>query len=394
MNRLCLLVVGLLLAPVVAAQQREGAAAETQPATKPADPGLYPRVKLETSLGDIVLELNAEKAPITVHNFVRYVEDGFYDGTIFHRVIPTFMIQGGGYTSDFEQKREGLRPPIRNEWENGLKNQRGTIAMARLAEPDSAVSQFYINVVDNDMLDKPRGGAAYCVFGRVVEGMDVVDKIKDVPTRVDPREQRRYERALEQGRFVPEPEKSQPLEPPVIKSAKLIGPYARDKVAAMVEEKERAAREAAATIRAAKEKQVQEYVQKVEQETGKKVEKTASGLMYVILKEGDGPAPAPDDMAQVLYTGRFLDGTEFDSNQNREHPFTFSLRRGVIKGWLEGVALMKVGENRRLIIPPELAYGERGSPPRIPPNEWLVFDIELLGVQPRSTQPAEAPPQP
>ena len=135
---------------------------------------------IETSMGDIVLELNQHKAPISVENFLSYVDRGFYDGTIFHRVISTFMIQGGGFTQEMTKKDPG--PPITNEWRNGLTNQRGTISMARTNAPDSATCQFFINVKDNPDLDRPRGGAAYAVFGRVVAGMDVVDAIKMVET--------------------------------------------------------------------------------------------------------------------------------------------------------------------------------------------------------------------
>jgi cyclophilin family peptidyl-prolyl cis-trans isomerase len=140
------------------------------------------RVLMKTSLGDIVIDLNQTKAPISTDNFLRYVDEGFYEGTIFHRVIDGFMIQGGGFTAEIEKKE--THEPIKNEWENGLKNKRGSIAMARTPQPNSATSQFYINVVDNPFLDKPSGGAAYAVFGEVVEGMDVVDKIKAVKTSV------------------------------------------------------------------------------------------------------------------------------------------------------------------------------------------------------------------
>jgi cyclophilin family peptidyl-prolyl cis-trans isomerase len=142
-----------------------------------------PRVQLKTSLGDIVLELDAEKAPKSVANFLQYVNDGFYAGTIFHRVIDGFMIQGGGFTADFEQKQ--TREAIENEAANGLKNTKGTIAMARTGEPNSATAQFFINVADNDSLNytapTPEGWG-YAVFGKVVEGMDVVDQIRQVPT--------------------------------------------------------------------------------------------------------------------------------------------------------------------------------------------------------------------
>jgi peptidyl-prolyl cis-trans isomerase A (cyclophilin A) len=137
-------------------------------------------VTMTTSMGDIVIELNAEKAPLSVANFLTYVDKGFYDGTIFHRVMPGFMIQGGGFTPDMAQKPTG--PGVKNEWKNGLKNVRGAIAMARTNIADSGTSQFFINVVDNAMLDQPNDGAAYAVFGKVVSGMDVVDKIKAVPT--------------------------------------------------------------------------------------------------------------------------------------------------------------------------------------------------------------------
>lgn len=159
------------------------AAPTTQPAKSDAK---HPRVVLETSMGNVVLELDAEKAPITVENFLKYVDDGFYDGTVFHRVMPTFMIQGGGFTADGKEK--STRAPIKNEWNNGLKNKRGTIAMARTPAPDSATAQFFINVVDNDRLSDPTsGGAGYAVFGSVVEGMDVVDKIKDAKTSANER---------------------------------------------------------------------------------------------------------------------------------------------------------------------------------------------------------------
>ncbi len=143
----------------------------------------HPRVRMETSEGTIVLELDRARAPLTVDNFLRYARDGFYDGTLFHRVIRGFMIQGGGYTTDFRKKP--TRPPIRNEADNGLKNLRGTIAMARTSNPHSATAQFFINVVDNGFLDfvsPDARGWGYAVFGRVVEGMDVVDRIQHLAT--------------------------------------------------------------------------------------------------------------------------------------------------------------------------------------------------------------------
>jgi peptidyl-prolyl cis-trans isomerase B (cyclophilin B) len=147
-------------------------------------PTNMPQVKLETSLGDIVIQLNEEKAPKTVANFLSYVDSGFYDGTIFHRVIEGFMIQGGGFDENFHQK--STNSPIENEADNGLTNKRGSLAMARTNDPHSATAQFFINVVDNDFLNfrsKDMSGWGYAVFAEVVDGMDVVDKIRDVATK-------------------------------------------------------------------------------------------------------------------------------------------------------------------------------------------------------------------
>ncbi len=148
-----------------------------------ADAAEAPRVRLTTSAGDIVLELDPDKAPKSVENFLGYVRGGFYEGTIFHRVISNFMIQGGGFTRDFDKKT--TQAPILNEADNGLKNDRGAIAMARTGDPHSATSQFFINVQDNPNLNhtqKSQRGWGYTVFGRVVEGMEVVDRIRAVPT--------------------------------------------------------------------------------------------------------------------------------------------------------------------------------------------------------------------
>ena len=138
-------------------------------------------VRFETSLGSFTIEFDAEKAPLTVANFLQYVDDGHFDGTVFHRVIPGFMVQGGGMTADMDQKK--TRAPIKNEANNGLKNLRGALSMARTSDVDSATSQFFINVVDNAFLDHqgPRN-YGYAVFARVTEGMDVIDKIVAVPT--------------------------------------------------------------------------------------------------------------------------------------------------------------------------------------------------------------------
>lgn len=157
-----LLLAGLSLAQVLTARAASSAS---------------PEVQFETSLGNIRLKLNAARAPITVKNFLTYVKEGHYDGVIFHRVIPGFMIQGGGF--DANMKERSTRAPIKNEHDNGLTNRRGTISMARTSDPNSATAQFFINVANNAALDQ---GDGYAVFGEVTEGMDVVDKIVAAPT--------------------------------------------------------------------------------------------------------------------------------------------------------------------------------------------------------------------
>ncbi len=137
-------------------------------------------VTVQTSMGNIELQLDDKQAPVSVANFVSYAKSGFYDHTIFHRVIPGFMIQGGGFTADMQQKE--TQPPVKNEAANGLLNLRGTIAMARTADVDSATSQFFINVADNAFLDHGQRDYGYAVFGKVTKGMDIVDKIAQVPT--------------------------------------------------------------------------------------------------------------------------------------------------------------------------------------------------------------------
>ena len=169
------------------------------------------KVKLETSMGDIIIELNVEAAPVTVKNFLQYVEESFYDGTIFHRVIPNFMIQGGGFDSDIVEKQ--TRGQIINEAANGLKNDRGTIAMARTPDPDSATSQFFINHKDNHNLNYiAQRNAGYAVFGKVVEGMDVVDKIAAVKQTTKAGTMKGRKRPMQ----------NVPAESVVIKSAKVV----------------------------------------------------------------------------------------------------------------------------------------------------------------------------
>ena len=173
---------------------------------KPVEPNKIAQepkmVKLETTKGDIVIEVNETAAPVTSANFLKYVQEGFFDGTIFHRVIPGFMIQGGGFTPDMMQK--STHAPITNEAKNGLKNDRGTIAMARTNDPNSATAQFFINLINNDFLNYSARSPGYAVFGKVTDGLDVVDAIAKVQTS-------------SKDHFA-----DVPVEPVIIKSAKIV----------------------------------------------------------------------------------------------------------------------------------------------------------------------------
>ena len=413
MFRLALLVVALGLAPLagaqdekaeaqdakVEAQDQKPEAPEKAPEAEQSDAKLlHPRVKMATTLGDIVLELDAEKAPISVKNFLQYAQEEFYKDTIFHRVISTFMIQGGGFTAEMDEKQEGLRRAIRNEWSTGLKNVRGTIAMARKGwrpgmPPEqkkrlvnSATSQFFINVVDNARLDQPQvDGAAYCAFGKVVEGMDVVDKIKDVEVISHPK--------------YPSRSPVTPKEAILIKSVTLLDGVEYEDVYRDIREfyraRERAGKQPAvredgekarkkpvvqeARDKAKLAKEFQELLLQRVDKDGNKLQTTESGLMYVVLEPGDGPSPKASDVIVAHYTGWLLDGAKFDSSHDRGRPLTSRLN-GLVKGWIEGVGMMNVGAKWRLIIPPELGYGDRGTG-RIPPKATLVFDMELLEVK-------------
>jgi peptidyl-prolyl cis-trans isomerase A (cyclophilin A) len=327
-------------------------AQETPPPQGP--PTMQPRVKMTTTLGDIVLELDADKAPITVLNFLRYLREGYYTGTVFHRVMSSFMIQGGGFTAEMDQKREGLHEPIKNEWRNGLKNVRGSIAMARTRVADSATSQFFINVVDNPNLDLASDGAAYCVFGKVVEGLETVDKIRNTEVAAHPK--------YDPGQPVT------PVVPVVIQSVTLMSNFDQTKAEAM-----------AKLAMEAEMRQLDEAIAKTEAETGKKFAKTASGLMHLELRAGTGPQPQPTDTVEVHYLGTFLDGSKFDSSYDRNETSSFGLNQ-VIRGWTEGVGMMKVGAKWKFIIPPDLAYGPQGRP-GIPPNSTLVFEVELISIK-------------
>ena len=350
----------------------------------------YAYVLMKTNQGDILLRLNETLAPMTTANFLQYVKDGDYDGTIFHRVIDGFMIQGGGFDTNYEKRP--TRSPIRNEWINGLKNQEYTISMARLGgNPDSATNQFFINVRDNAQLDQPqRDGAAYAVFGHVIAGQKTVDTIKAT------------EKERRQGAFV-----DSPKDPIIIEKVTKVDLAEAEKIVEAQGESKSVCtsatkNEEAAMVNAKRIQDAMEAAKKRQENAamltrtdvepselpGVKVDRPAdgenAGMKWWVLEKGEQGGAKPSGMQdQVLvhYSGYLLDGSKFDSSVDRGQPIKFPLG-GVIQGWSLGVGQMQVGEKKKLLIPADLAYGARGRPPVIPPNATLVFDVELLDVMP------------
>ena len=333
--------------------------------TEPAEPlasgpaTLRPTVKIATTLGDIVVALDAENAPGTVINFLDYVTDKFYDGTVFHRVVSKSMIQGGGYTPDMTEKKVGLRPAITDESYNGLKNDRWTMAMFRVpGNLTSAQTQFFINLADHPTLDRLRDGSGYTVFGRVIDGIDTVGRIRDARVGTHPN----Y--AAGKNPVVP-------VEPVVIQSIRLLTPYDRTAAVALAE--------AGKKLRSDR---VNLVVKRLENEAGIKAVTTESGLRYVDFRAGKGAFPLDEEAVEINYQGTFPDGREFDSSsQQANGPVTINIGT-TIKGLREGLLSMREGGKRTLIIPPELAYGANGVPSKIPPNSTLIFEIEFLSVKP------------
>lgn len=339
-----------------------------------AAPTMHPRVKLITNRGDIVLELDAEKAPGSVLNFVKYVEDKFYDGTIFHRVVKDYMVQGGGYLPTMEEKSAGLREPILLESHNGLPNVRGSVAMARKPEPHSARAQFYINVGDNrDKLDynASKGLLGYAVFGKVVEGMEVVDRIQSSELAMHPQ-------------FRTKEGPVTPTETVVIEGAQLLTRLDVKKASELAEVVAVAAAKASEAEKLSTMRMLPQRLRRIELEAKATLTSTDSGLMYVDLREGHGAMPALTDRVDVHYKGTLVDGSVFDSSTmdpTVTGPSTLDMRKA-IKGWQEGLSTMKEGGKRVLVIPPELGWGAEGIPGRVPPNATLFFEIELLAIRP------------
>ncbi|NOS99425.1 MAG: hypothetical protein HOP29_02235 [Phycisphaerales bacterium] len=323
-------------------------------------------VKVSTTLGDFVLELNKTKAPKTVENFLAYTNEGFYDGTMFHRILDGFMIQGGGMTTDYTKKP--TKDPVANEADNGLTNDIGTIAMARTSDPNSATSQFFINVANNTRLNHSGktepGSWGYCVFGRVIEGMDTIDKMAKTPVHMDPRADGGKAAAADTPVVI---NKAARVEASAVEGAINA---AKQKEAEMAEALKRAETDVFEKAR------LFVAAQGVDTSTGKF---TDSKMWIVHVKAGAGDSPTPTSAVKAHYTGWLPDGKKFDSSVDRGQPFQTRVN-GVIKGWQEALVSMKPGGDAWVIIPPDLAYGAAGAGGSIPPNATLVFRMQLLEV--------------
>ncbi|MFM9957055.1 MAG: peptidylprolyl isomerase [Phycisphaerales bacterium] len=390
-----LFVVASFLGSGAMAQDTQPAAAPVPvpaPAPTPAPVGeKLVTVRMTTNMGDMVIELDAEKAPVTVANFLKYADGGFYNDTVFHRVIPGFMIQGGGFGLGLIEKP--TEAPIVNEWMNGLKNVKYSLAMARKPDPHSATAQFFINTVDNPRLDgsdeaaaRALGGAGYAVFGKVIAGTGVVDAIKSVPTR--------NEQAIG---FQPTP-----IEPVVITKVERLssdGVEEAKKTAEASVEKAQGELKRRMDARMAMENQArqrfmdsgkalgtpeEQFTKAMDFIKAKSVDivpgsKSDSGLWSLELTPGQGAQPTLADTVKVHYSGWLVNGSPFDSSVTRGVPLVMPMQQ-FVKGWQEGIGAMKVGSKRWLVVPQELGYGEMGRPPIIPPAATLIFEVELIEV--------------
>lgn len=334
------------------------------------------RVKMETSHGDIVLSLEAEKTPVTVANFLSYVRDGLYRNTILHAVVPGFRIEGGMYNSAYQMlDPEEALFPIRNESEKGLLNERATIAMNQFAQADTATSMFFINTGDNTFLNKPENQLTqqgFTAFGRVVEGMDVIERIENLPLGFDER--------YPVGRVTP-------AESVTITTITLMDAYNWERADKLIAENKKqieGERERVRLITERKDEAVEEALarvkQEVEERVGKPLVELNSGMWSVVVEPGDGSRkPSADDNVKVNYHGERLDGFVFDSTRGKA-PLVFRVG-DLIPGWVQALTDMTPGEKRVLLIPPRLGYGARALGNELPANSWLLFDIEMISIE-------------
>ncbi len=330
---------------------------------------LLPQVCISTNLGSFTIEVDIEHAPITSMNFLRYVEAKYYDGTVFHRAVKDFMIQGGDYLPSMDEKTQGRRGPIFLENQTGLGNTRGTIAAARKIGPRSATSGFFINVADNAAkLDYPQpDGFGYAVFGKVVEGMETVDKIATAPVGPHPK--------FAAGRLPVVPQV-----PVVITSAGLISSFDRRRAQVLLNAHTKALAAQYDVSRRLTKEQLQEMIEKIEAEAGAKfVDDDDSKIRYIDRRVGNGLTPLLGGRVTIHYRGILANGFEFETSLANEEAPVYAVDE-LIQGLREALLTMKEGGMRTVIVPPEMAFGRSGIPNRIPPDSTLIYDIELLEV--------------
>ncbi len=335
------------------------AAPTNAPALAGGPPTLHPRARVTTTLGDFVIELDAEKSPLTVMNFVDYTNDGFYDGTVFHRVVRGSVAQGGGYTADMTEKTAGRRPAIPCESFNGLTNDRWTVAMYREpGKPQTARTQFFINLQANPALDRLRDGEGYAVFGKVVEGIATVERIRDVQVGTH-------------SKYAAGKNPVVPVTPVVIQSIRMLGTLDRSGATAVSED-----------VESAPARRLEALLTKIEAQSGAKFTASESGLRYLDTQVGNGAFPTIEEAVELDYRGTLVDGTEFDSSRRQgDGPLTVNVS-ALIAGLREGLETMREGGKRTLVVPPELGYGTDGIPGRVPADSTLIVELELFSVKP------------
>lgn len=322
------------------------------------EPTLTPRVLVGTTLGQFIIELDASKAPVTAMNFVDYVQAGYYNGTIFHRILRNSVIQGGKYDRHLTAKVKGLREPILSEWNNGLSNSKWFLGMVRKPNlHNTAVAEFYINMHENSDLDIPQDGAGYTVFGKVVDGFEVLERMRDVQLGTHPK----Y--AGGQSAVVPRV-------PVIIRAMRMLSRIDRNAAQAIAEENQKPQ-----DVRA--DDMLQEYKDK----SGNEIVESLTGLKYIDMKVGQGAWPLAEEKVELLYRGLLVDGRIFEDSMEK----STTVKVGdMISGLQEGLLTMQEGGVRVLVVPAKLGYGVNGIPGIIPPDATLIFELEMLQVVPEA----------
>ena len=331
------------------------------PAQGPTNQGVrtagqpLPRVLIETSAGDITIALDIDRAPATSLNFVHYVESGYYEDTIFHRVLQESVIQGGGYTTGMELKPLDTPPTVTDDWQNSLENDAGTIALIRGKGPNGGGSgEFFINVRDNVEMHNAKTRGRFAVFGKVVDGQDAIERIRATPVATHPT----Y--AAGRSRVVP-------VLPITIRSVRLLAPFDRSY-----------ARQRAADLQAPEKERIARMIRQLEKDAGREAATSTSGLVCVDQVIGKGPKALPTDTILFNYRGTLLDGTEFESTFEKE-PAVRELKK-LIPGLQEALTTMNEGGRRIAILPPDIGWGRDGIPGLVPPDSTIIFEIEFLAI--------------